>query len=119
MLRRRQPETMDHNAPREQAWEVDGHEAIFAKLDMPSNCSANRRTGPFECLPGLTDSKSNTRPSRCQGQSPQDVETCPGAGCGLCPARENFCGKRPHATRGHARTPGAPPIAETNLLRGK
>src|SRR5258706_1390757 len=117
--RRQQRQTKDHNGPREPAWEVDDREAIFAKSDKPSNCSDNQRTDPFGCPPGPAGSKSKTRPSRCRDQSVQDVETCPGVGCGLYPTRENFCGTQPHATRDPARTPGALPRAETSPPREK
>src|SRR6266446_5433510 len=109
----------DRTVPRGPAWEVDGPGAIFAKSDMPSDCSDNQKTDPFGCPLAQADSKNNTRPSRCQDQNAQDVETFPSACCGLCPTRENFCGTQPHATRDLARMPGALPIAETNLLREK
>src|SRR5437667_1301456 len=109
----------DRIGPRGRAWEADGRGAIFARSDTPSHCSDNQRTDPFECLPELADSGSRTRPSRCRDQFVQDVATCPRAGCGLTPTRENFSGTQPHATPDLARTPVALPTAETILLRGK
>src|SRR6267142_1139810 len=111
-LRHQQRQTRGHNAPKGPGEEVDGHGAIFAKWDTPSDYSDNQKINPSGCPPDLVDSKSKTRPSKCQDQFARDVETSPNAGCGLFPTRENFCGTLPHATRDLAKTPDALPIAE-------